>query len=64
MTVVRLRTLCPSCGFEEEVWSQYGTILPSIAVCPSCSYNYTSNNFVLSILTLHGNCSVSVHDFK
>lgn len=60
MTVLRARSSCPRCSTEEEVWYYKGKIVPTESIeCQKCSYLYNSSDFVVSILELYQNVTIS-----
>jgi len=62
MSVLRARSACPRCYTEEEVWYYKGSLVPtSITECQKCSYIYTASEFIVSILELRQNVTISTN---
>jgi Zn ribbon nucleic-acid-binding protein len=60
MSVLRARTSCPRCFTEEEIWYYKGLVEPISKIeCQKCSYIYESSDFVVSILELRQNVTMS-----
>jgi Zn ribbon nucleic-acid-binding protein len=65
MTVLRARSACPKCSEEEEVWYYKGKVVPTESIeCQRCSYLYTSSNFIVSVLELYQNVTISTISHK
>jgi hypothetical protein len=59
-SITRAVTICPNCGTEQEVWFRYGTVVPIESVeCSSCETIYTSSEFIVKLLELRTNLTVS-----
>jgi hypothetical protein len=60
MSVLRARAACPNCLTEEEVWFYKGKLVPTnITECAKCSYVYESSNFIVCLLDLYQNVTIS-----
>jgi Zn ribbon nucleic-acid-binding protein len=60
MSVLRARSACPRCYNETEVWYYKGKLVPTnITECNKCSYAYSSSDFIVSILELRQNVTIS-----
>jgi Zn ribbon nucleic-acid-binding protein len=62
MSVLRARSACPRCNTEEEVWYYKGSIVPiATSECPRCSYIFQSADFIVSLLDLYQNVTISTN---
>jgi len=62
MSVLRARTACPKCSAEEEVWYYKGAVAFADATeCNRCSYVYHASDFILCLLDLYQNVTVSAN---
>lgn len=60
MTVLRAVAACPLCFTEEEVWYHKGRIFPTDATeCRKCYYVYTASSFIMRILELYENTTMT-----
>lgn len=60
MSILRARAACPLCNTEEEVWYYRGSIVPTpILECQKCSYIYQSSDFIVSLVELYQNVTIS-----
>jgi hypothetical protein len=60
MSTYRARSMCPSCSSEEEVWYHNGKIQPvSTIPCYNCKTLYDPEDFILCLLDLRQNTTVS-----
>jgi len=63
MHVHRAISACPSCNYASEVWYYKSKVTPMSTVeCHRCSYIYEADNFVVSLLDLYKNDTVSAID--
>lgn len=61
MLVHRANTCCPVCNTSEEVWFYNSEIKPfSIIDCKTCSTRYKANDYIISLLDLYKDVTVSV----
>jgi hypothetical protein len=64
MSVVRARASCPRCFTEEEVWFYKGLIEPiAKSQCQTCNHVYDPSDFVVSLLELRSNLTISTTHF-
>ena len=60
MDVHRAVSACPSCNATTEVWYYRSKITPMSTVeCHRCSYLYEADNFIVTLLDLYENATVS-----
>jgi hypothetical protein len=59
-SIHRAVSFCPSCNAEQEVWFKYGNVVPNSAVCCfECEAVYESSQFIVKLLELRKNSTVS-----
>jgi hypothetical protein len=64
MSVVRARASCPRCFTEEEIWFYKGLVEPISKIqCQNCDHIYDPSDFVVSLLELRDNVTVSTACF-
>lgn len=62
MSVLRAVSACPMCSCEEEVWYYRGKIVPThVTECQTCSYVYASSDFIVALLDLYENATISAN---
>lgn len=60
MSVLRARSACPRCHTETEVWYYKSNLVPiNIIECEKCSYVYTPSDFIVALLELRQNVTIS-----
>ncbi len=65
MSVLRARSSCPRCSSEEEVWYYRGKIEPTDSTdCRNCGYLYTSSDFIVTLLDLYQNVTISAYSVR
>lgn len=58
--VHRAISFCPRCNTEQEVWFRHGVVVPNSAVsCFNCETIYEANEFIVKLLELRANSTVS-----
>ena len=62
MSVLRAMSACPICHTEEEVWYYKGKLVPvNISECSKCFYVYTPSDFIVALLELYQNVTISTN---
>jgi Zn ribbon nucleic-acid-binding protein len=65
MSVLRARSACPACHTETEVWYYRGKLVPiNLIDCKNCSYVYSASDFLVSLLELRQNVTISTSSLQ
>jgi len=62
MTVHRAISACPTCNEESEVWFYRGKVEPMSTIhCVHCAKPYDPSSFIICLLELYQNITVSTY---